>query len=355
MVYLNICVMIRLIMGIVYLYLVEVVMIDNIKPNVEKISFKEKLSAINPFTNPKRCNAEALEDYFQDKTEVLVDRVVKGKHKELGGRLLCAVPLALGKSIGEVVDKAVERVEDVRKTKKSTTDKIEKTKAFNSGNVMKNALTLAAAGIAGGTGLTVAIVKVGIDTFTAIQQSVKQLLYHSIDGMEGTELRKLSDEKSIVKITDKKLKAKAKELQKEHKILGAVTGALGGIALNLFAKPVLNLADTGLLIHERMDKRALKKGVNYAKQKESAHKLYESTDKGFDDKLKLAGKRIGHNIKKVTDLRAGDVARLAFSAFGVVACVTNIFNIFSVVGKAGDVISAIKNNEDVVAAFNKKD
>lgn len=328
-------------------------MVNNINSSIGKVSLQERFSEINPFSNPDRENAELLEDYFQDKAEVFTDRLTKGRHGERTEKFLDSVPPALGKSVGEIIDKAVECVEDVKKAAKSNTENIEAIQEKKHDNAIKHALCIAGSGIAGGVGVAVAAVKVVTDTLNTFKQESKQAIYNSIDNIEGTSLRKLDDEKSITETSKKKIKDKSKEIEEKNKLLGTTTSIAGSVALDMFAKPVMTLADTGRLVHDRMGQRALAKGIDYSDQKENIREQYELTDKRLGDKVKYVAKNIERNIKKVTDVKVGDIVRLAFAVWGITACITNIVNIVSYVDKAGDVISAIANNENVMSAITK--
>ncbi len=318
---------------------------NNINPaniNNTKIPFKEKFAEINPFTNPQRCNADALEDYFEDKACILADKITKdAKKREIAEKTIKSINSAVGKSVGELADKAVEKTETAKKAVKKNIKKMHNKKVEEHKGALKYAFSLAGTCIAGGAGIAVAVVVAAIDTFNFAKNVVKQVLVNTLDNLEGTELRKLDDSQLFFKKADRKLKDKSEDIKEEHKILGAVTEVAGSVALTQFAKPVLNLADAGKLVHERMRIRGDKRGVDYNEQMRQTRSGYYATDRKVKDKIKYSAAMIKHNAGKIMDIRAGDVARLAIASLAVVTSVTGILNIFSYVGKIEEIIDGI--------------
>ena len=306
----------------------------------KKISLKEKFSEINPFTNPERCNADTLEDYLEDKASILTDKLPQsGKSGYVIDKVVTSISSAIGQSVGEVADKAVEKTEEAKKIVKNSVEKIKSKKLEEHvRGAFKHAFSFSGTCIAGGAFIALAVVKAGVDTFNFGKNVVRQIIFNTLDNLEGTELRKLKDSDSLLKRAEKKVKDKAGNIKENHKTLGKLAGVSGDLALTLLAKPALRLADAGKLVHERMSIRGNERGVDYKAQALEARSEYDSTDKKVKDKIKFTAGKIKRNAKKIADVRAGDVARIAIASLNVVTSVTGILNVFSYADKIRDIL-----------------
>ncbi len=273
---------------------------------------------LNPFKNKGKSTATAIEGYVQGKVQDMTDYFTSDKKKsKMAARIIGAAPSGFARSLGEVADTGINNLNGIANNVKVRIENVKEAANSHADSALKQGLSIAGSIVSGTVGIAAYSVAAYLDMKSSISGIAKRTVFNAVDNLEGTKTKSLPKSESIARKVDVKI-------QKLTDSMKAGNGVVVGTALGLSAavggamvETVAECLDMGKLVYKRMGERAAAKGVNYSEQKKTAWDKYETSDKGFGDKVELAATRLKQGVKKVADVRIGDVLRSADSVMKV--------------------------------------